>query len=187
MPSAPRDLCRGFRECYTAVLKAVVMNPIVAGVAMGIPVYFLLSALLWQGSIVQFMPEFIYVQQNASAPFYTVLGFTTFAWILELVAIKMMLPNILGICAFCHSAIGSWWLVNLVVLFFVGWAYVPLRLMFILLLSVMSPAIIWHITGDIMRAYKRKLIDEIAAHHTGLAAAGDQFISGDLETGQQKS
>lgn len=183
----PRDLCRGFRECYAAVLKAVVASPIVAGFAMGIPVYFLLSALLWQGSIIQFMPEFVYVQNNASAPFYTILGFTIFAWLLELIGMKWTLPNLLGICAFCHSAIGSWWLVNFIILFFAGWSYVPLRLMTILLLSVITPAIIWHITGDILRAYKRKLIDEIASHHRGLAAAGEQFMpGGDLETGQSK-
>lgn len=56
-----------------------------------------------------------------------------------------------------------------------------------LVVFVMSPAIIWQITGDIMHAYKRTPIDEIAAHCTGLAAGGDQFTSGDLETGQQKS
>jgi hypothetical protein len=164
----PRDLCRGFRECYGAVLRAVVMNPIVAGICMGIPTYFLLSAIAFQDSVIVFAENFA-MRRSISAPFYTVLTFTILAWILELVGIRWKLPNLLHICAFGHSAVGSWWLVNLFILFFTGWYYIAMSLMFKLLFALLTPSIIWHITGDIIRAYKTKLIEEIAVHNNTLA------------------
>jgi hypothetical protein len=181
----PRDLCRGFRECYNAILKAVVANPHVAGFCMGIPTYFLLSALLFQGTMLSFVPEAVYFQTNLSAPYYTILALNIVAWILELIAVHKMLPNLLGICAFCHTAFGSWWFVNFVILFLAGWYYIPFRVMFAVLLSILSPAIIWHITGDVLRAYKKKLIDEIVSHSQALAQQEVAFVT-DPEIGQGK-
>lgn len=179
MPSQPRDLCKGFRECYNAVLNAIVMNRIVAGICMGLPTYFLLSAILFQRSVITFLPERVYIENSVSGPFYTLLSFTILAWILELIGIKWVLPNLLNICAFCHAAVGSWWLVNLIIVFFAGWSYIPFTLMFTVLFALATPSIIWHITGDIIRAYKRKIINTIANHNQALAQQSEAFNIGD--------
>ena len=171
----PRDLCRGFRECYNAVLNAVVANPVVAGLFMGIPTYFLLTALSMQGTIITFYPESIYIQNTVNSPFFTLLGFSVGAWLLELASIRWKLPNLMNICAFGHSAVGSWWLVNLTIIFFAGWQYIPFRLMFIVLLGFMAPAIIWHITGDVIRAYTQKLVYEIAQGRQALSQQTEQL------------
>ena len=142
---------------------------------MGMPTYFLLFVLAFQGTAISFIPEYVYIQSNATSAFYALFGLTFFAWILELVAMKMVLPNLLSVCAFSHSAVGSWWLVNFCIVAFAGWSYVPIRVMFLLLLSVLIPAVIWHITGDILREYKQKLLDEIARRAQGLAAQ-DQIL-----------
>jgi membrane-bound ClpP family serine protease len=152
------------------VLKAVVANPIVAGILMGIPIYFLLTVLLLNGTKVTFTAEFFTFENNAAGPFYTLLGLAIFAWMLELVALKFMIPTLMGICGFGHSAVGSWWLVNFAILFLGGWYYIPIRIMFIILLNVLTPAIIWHITGDIIRASKEKLIKDIEEQNKGMAA-----------------
>jgi hypothetical protein len=163
----PRDLCKGVRECYNAILRAIVVNPIIAGACMGIPTYFLLSAIAFQDSVLVFASSMA-VRSTVSGPFFTLLTFTILAWIVELVGIRWKLPNLLNICAFGHAAVGSWWLVNLVILSFAGWYYVPFRLMLGLLSALIAPSMIWHITGDIIRAYKQKLIEEIANYNQTL-------------------
>lgn len=181
----PRDICKGCRECYSGVLKAIVQNPIVAGLCMGIPTYYLLLGLLFHNSIVSFVPEGLYISTTISTPYYTIIGLTIFAWLLELIAMKRMLPSLLSICAFGHAAFGSWWLVNLVILFFAGWYYIPFRIMILLLSSIVTPVVIWHITGDILRAYTQKMIDDIANHHRSLASQ-DAAFSQDPEIGNPK-
>jgi hypothetical protein len=182
MSRIPKDYCKGCRECYGGILQAVVKNPIIAGIMMGIPSYFLITALLFDGSTIIY-PELYAIKSNVTAPFYTLMGFTILAWIVELIGIKMMLPNLLNLCAFGHSAVGSWWLVNFGILLFAGWSYLPVRMMFIFMLSILTPAIVWHITADIIRKYKEKLIEEINLESQALASQEIAF-SQDIETRQ---
>ncbi len=183
----PRDLCKGCRECYSAIMTAIVQHPHIAGLMMGIPVYFLLSLLIFQDTLLIVSKEYAYIHQTASAPYYTLLSFTAIGWCIELVSIRWMLPNILNICAFGHSAIGSWWLVNFGILIFAGWSYIPLRIMPILLVGVLTPSVIWHITGDIIRAYTRKLVQEIELQHTALALQTESTLTHDRIGGTKES
>ena len=186
MSRNPKDLCKGCRECYNGIIIAVVKNPIIAAIMMGIPSYFMLSAMLFDGTTIMY-PEFYAIKNNISAPFYTLLGFTIAAWIIEMIAMKMMLPNLLSMCAFGHSAVGSWWLVNFGILIFAGWAYVPLKVMFMLMLGILTPAVVWHITADIVRGYKQKLINEIQQVASSLAAQDSVFVNpNDIEVGNPK-
>jgi hypothetical protein len=150
---------------------------------MGIPSYFMLSSMLFDGSIISFFPEYYAVKSSVSAPFYTLLSFTIVAWVLEMIAMKAMMPNLLSMCAFGHSSVGSWWLVNFGILIFAGWAYVPIRVMFVLMIGVLTPAVVWHITGDIIRGYKQKMIDEIQMVSRSLAAQAEAFGATDPELG----
>ena len=82
------------------------------------------------------------------------------------------MPNVLGIMAFGHSAIGSWWLVNFAIIFIGGWSYIPAGIMMLILMGIIIPGILWHLTADIIRAYKHKLIDEIASASLASQAVG---------------
>lgn len=158
---------------------------------MGIPTYYLISGLLFDGSTFFFHAEYTFVKNTITAPYYTLLSLTILAWIIELAGIRWNLPNLLGICAFCHAAVGSWWLVNFVIIGLAGWSYIPMRMMAIVLLAIMIPAVIWHITGDIIRAYMKNVLEEIERTSHGLAAAGEAFVVGgyvgDVEMGAGKS
>lgn len=159
----PRDLCKGPRELYGVVLKTLVIHPVLAGVLMGLPTYFLAIIAIIK-SIAIFRSEFMFIQTAATTgPFYTLLGFTVVAWAIEIASIKFVLPNVLHFCGFCHSAIGSWWLVNLFIIFFAGWTYIPVGYMFPVLISAFVPAVIWHITADIIRAYRLQIIEGLLA------------------------
>ena len=167
----PRDICKGFRECYNAVMKAVVSNAVITGILMGIPSYYLITGLLMHGSVISYSPAYVSIANNASGPFFTLLGFTLLAWVIGCVSIKLMMPNVLGIMAFGHSAIGSWWLVNFAIIFIGGWSYIPAGIMMLILMGIIVPGILWHLTADIIRAYKHKLIDEIASASLSSQAA----------------
>lgn len=156
----PRDICSGCRGCYSAILKTVVKSPIIAGICMGIPTYFLLFGFLWSGYITP-----LYMYGNIVGPYYTIVGFTVLAWCIELASIYWVLPNLMAVCAFCHSAIGSWWLVNFFITLFIAWKYIPLNLIFIVFCGILTPAVLWHITGDILHAYTEKLIADIERIH----------------------
>ena len=154
-------------------MVAIVKSPVIAGAMMGIPVYFLLFCLAGYNTRL-----YTYIQYVPSTgPFYTLLAITVAGWCIELVGIKMMLPNLLHMCAFGHAAIGSWWLVNFVILFFAGWQYLPHDIMFIALIGFLVPSVIWHVTGDIVRAYTRKLIAEIDGHSRALAQQAEAFTA----------
>lgn len=187
MTRPPRDLCKGCRECYKGVISAVVKQPIVAGFMMGIPSYFMLSTLLFDGTVINFFPEYYSIKSSVSAPFYTLLGFTIAAWIAEMISMKFMLPALMSLCAFGHSAVGSWWLVNFGILLVAGWSYIPIRMMFVLMLGVLTPAVVWHITGDIIRGYKQKMVEEIQMVSASLAQQAEAFGVQDPEVGQPKS
>jgi hypothetical protein len=183
MPEIPQDNCEPCKECYGIVLKGIVANPYIAGVFMGIPSYVALSGLNWMGSV------FSYVSMSGGAmySYYTLLGITLGFWLLELASIYYMLPNVLAFCAFCHSAVGSWWLVNFVIMMCIGWHYVPIMLIFYAFIAILSPAIIWHLTGDIIRAYKDKMLEDIAvlnASASSRASASGAYNSfNDVEAG----
>ena len=185
MSRNPRDLCKGCRECYNGILHSVVKNPIIAAIMMGIPSYFMIFCTLFDGVTVMY-PEFYAMKSNIVAPFYTLLGFTISAWIIEMIAMKFMMPSVLSMCAFGHSAVGSWWLVNLGILVFAGWSYLPVRMVFVFMFSILVPAIVWHITADIVREYKRKLIEQINQQTQALANQEVAFTGGDVETGRPK-
>ena len=136
-----RDICKGFRECYNAVMKAVVSNAVITGVLMGIPSYYLITGLLMHGSVISYSPAYVSIANNASGPFFTLLGFTLLAWVIGCVSIKLMMPNVLGIMAFGHSAIGSWWLVNFAIIFIGGWSYIPAGIMMLILMGIIIPGI----------------------------------------------
>jgi len=144
---------------------------------MGIPTYFILSGLSWMSSAFGMM--YLNVTANVMSSYYAILGLTIVFWLLELASIYYTMPNVMAVCGFCHAAIGSWWLVNFFILLFVGWRYISLSSMFLSLIGVLTPAIIWHMTGDIIRAYKRKLIEEIAEANfapRGLALASSAYV-----------
>ena len=66
----------------------------------------------------------------------------------------------------------SWWLVNFAIIFMGGWSYIPPRIMILILMGIIIPGIIWHLTADIIRAYKHKLIEEIASASLASQAVG---------------
>ncbi len=152
----PRDLCKGPRKFYNAILNAIVASPLLSGLFMGMPTYILFSSLLAGASIIPFYSA-------ASTFVISLFVFTICSWLLELWAIRKTLPNLLAICGFCHSAIGSWWFVNFVLFCFAGWKYIPIELMARLLTLLLTPSIVWHVTGDIIRAYKKKQLTDIHA------------------------
>jgi hypothetical protein len=185
MRRMPKDYCKGCRECYGAMLKAISQNPVVAAICMGIPTYFLLIVLMFQDTIIIFPTEYYYLRNTASTPFFTLLGFTIFAWVIEIIGVRWMMPNLLSICAFWTSAIGSWWLINFFILIFAGWSYIPAKVLFTVLIGILVPSFLWHFTGDIIRDYKQKLLYEINLRSQALAAQDAAFHS-DLETGMPK-
>jgi hypothetical protein len=183
MPEVPpQDNCEVCKDCYGTVLKGIVANRYVAGIFMGIPSYVALSGLNWMGSV------FMYVSMNGGAmySYYTLLGITLSFWLLELASIYYMLPNVLAFCAFCHNAVGSWWLVNFVIMMCIGWHYVPIYIIFYAFIGILSPAIIWHLTGDIIRAYKDKMLEDIAVLNASVSSPRAYNSFNDVETGAAK-
>ena len=167
MRESPQDNCETCKSCYGNVLKNIIANPYVAGIFMGIPTYTLISGMNWVNSATLI----ISMTSAGMSSYFTVLGVTTTFWILELASIYYVMPNMLAFCAFCHSAIGSWWLVNFFIVMCIGWHYVPFSLIFYAFLGMLSPAILWHVTGDIIRGYKDKMLEDINLVNSRVATA----------------
>jgi hypothetical protein len=152
-----KDFCYGCRRCYESTMNATAENKVVACILMGIPTYYLALGWMFQDALL----EFIGNSRTSSGPIIVVFVLNAIGWALEIASVKWNMPNLLGICAFAHSAFGSWWMINFIIIFFAGWSYIPVKMMFPLLFSIMLPAFLWHITGDILRASKRKILRDI--------------------------
>ena len=152
-----KDFCYGCRKCYEATMNATAENKIVSCILMGIPTYYLALGWMFQDALLDYLGS----SRQAQGPIIVVFLFTALAWLLEIASVRWNMPNLIGFCAFCHSAFGSWWLINFIIIFFAGWSYIPAKMMFPLLFSIMLPASLWHITGDILRASKRKILRDI--------------------------
>lgn len=187
----PRDLCKGCRECYSTILIATTKSGIISGICMGIPTYLFLFVLMFKDNVWGYSSGSMYylIQSEATGPFFTLLGFTIFLWLLGLASIRFTLPNVLTISGFIHNAIGSWWLVNFCILFFGGWSYIPSKIMIPVLIGILLPGLLWLLTADIIRQYKRKQLADISLlqqPQPPVQTETNIFEGNDIELGEPK-
>lgn len=125
-------------------------------------------------SVVYIQNQTYYIQQWKSillSPLYFISAITFVTWILSMVAIKCELQNLLGFCSFVYAAIAYWALINILILFFTAWVYVPISVIGLVFIWAIVPTMLWLFTSAVMDAHRIQINEAIQSRNVPLATA----------------
>ena len=147
-----RDLCKGVRETYNALLKVFSSNDKIGFFLSGVPIYFI-SIFLMAHSINS------RVSSSLSYPSYIILIILGLTWLLAGFTIFKKLPNLLTLSIFVYKCIAHWSLVSSLILVFYGVSILP-RFFITYLFSGLFPLIVLlFFCGDIMRSIRTRIFE----------------------------
>jgi len=162
---APRDFCSGVRKAYDAIVRALASNNIVAALLTGVPFYYLYSVgFAATRSAVAYYTSAVWV-------FSAIL---TIAWILGIVAMWKMMPNLLTVTIMVYRAFGYWCLVSSFLVISYALPYLPAGLLGYVLAAILPSILFLLVCGDVLRAVRTRLYATIAlaaGAATGASAA----------------
>ena len=169
------DFCKGCRNCYRSLTKSLAINRSVVACFIAAPMVAMVVALIYvETTIASYMGSsggLVTYRFLAFSPLY-VISFLTFIFGgLGLFAVHSELQNLLGFCAYVYSAIGNWAVINLMILFLVGWTYLPLYAVGQFILWISVPMFLWLFTSAVMDAHRVLVTEGIASASASSGAA----------------
>jgi hypothetical protein len=106
--SRSQDLFKGLRTAYNTLIQFLASNGAVAITLCGSPAYYMITFALYQ-SINHPSNPATYAFSSSS---YTLFGILFLFWILALISVWKLLPNLLTVSIFVFTCIGHWCLVS---------------------------------------------------------------------------
>ena len=161
-----RDYCKGCRSTYNAILGLLSQNNVLATIIAGLPNYILIGLCASQWSYFAYS---IY-----SSATYTILAFLLLAWIISIISIFKVYPNLLTVSIFVYKCLAHWSIVSLLIMIFYGWKYVPMQIVGSLLGTLFPLIISLFLCGDVLVSVRRRLftiIETAQAHATHVETA----------------
>jgi len=150
--STHRDLCKGVRETYNALLKVLSTNDKISFFISGFPVYFISIFLMVHNISSR-------VSSTLSYPSYIILTILGITWCLAGFTIFKKLPNLLTLSIFIYKCIGHWSLVSSLILLFYGVSILP-RFFITYMMSGLFPLIaLLFFSGDVMRSIRSRMYE----------------------------
>ena len=122
--SRSQDLFKGLRTAYNTLIQFLASNGAIAITLCGSPAYYMITFALYQ-SINHPNNPATYAFSSSS---YTLFGILFLFWILALISVWKLLPNLLTVSIFVFTCIGHWCLVSGAIMVFYGWSFSPLPL-----------------------------------------------------------
>lgn len=172
------DSCAAIRHVYNVVLKTFCAHPILASVGFSVPSVFLFCMIIndqvsvRSASLTQIVPGAV----------FGVFSVTVVAWLLACLAVVRIYPNVLVLGIMVNAALGYWSLVNTVILLFAGWGYFASTIMGVLFSWLMPLIASWLFAADLMRFYRRKLLERIDAQQHAAAVLAKALTVDDAPT-----
>jgi hypothetical protein len=168
------DVCKGCRNCFKSLTSSLAQNRSTVAVFISLPMLIMVIALIYvETTISTYMGSvngMISFRFLAFSPLYVISFLTFITGSLALFALHAELQNLLGFAAFVYAAIGYWCVINLMILFLVGWTYLPLVAVGQFFLWISIPMFCWLFTSAIMDAHRILVTAAISAR--SLAAQG---------------
>jgi hypothetical protein len=171
------DACKGCRSCFRSVTHTIAINRILTSVFSTLPMLCMVALLIYFErfwSVIYIQNQTYYIQQWKPillSPLYFVSTITFIAWILSIVAIKCELQNLLGFCSFVYAAIAYWALINILILFFTAWVYLPIAIIGLVFVWSIIPTLLWLFTSAVMDAHRIQINEAIRTRTPPLATA----------------
>lgn len=163
-----RDACVSLRKTYNGLLNALTAWRWLAALLGGLPVLYIFAFLLYNALHVT-----VYTSYLAGAT-YSMFGVLIFGWLLAILSIFCMYPNLLTISIFLYKCLGHWALVSFIILLFYGFSYLPAQLTAYLAAGIIPSIILLLFCADILRNQRSRMFKTIeeanAAAHNATAA-----------------
>ena len=165
MNQRSQDLFKGLRSAYNTLIQFFASNGVVAIALSGSPVYYMFIFAIYQSIHYPNHPA-TYAFSSSS---YTLFGILFLFWILAMVSVWKLLPNLLTVSIFVFTCIGHWCLVSGSIMVFYGWSQMPYVYSSYLLSELLPSILFLLISGDILRGVRKRFYGLL---ETPLAATG---------------
>lgn len=153
--NSSRDACVSLRKTYNAILNALTAWSWMAGVVAGAPVLYSIGFLIYNSV----RPS--YIASLLSTSGYSVFGILLFAWLIAMISIWKVLPNLLTFTIFIYTCLGHWSLVSFVILIFYGFHNLPGSYILYLCTILLPSILLLLFSGDLMRAKRKAMFHAI--------------------------
>ena len=158
------DSCKGVRSCFRSMTNTIASSRIATAVMISVPMVVMVITLFVVSSTPNYSDSSLYYYRYLlTAPIYVVSALTLISGCIGLLALKAEMQNILGAVAFVYAGIGYWAVINMLILFLVGWSYLKAAAMFQILLWVAIPTFLWLFVSSVMDRHRILVSDAIAA------------------------
>ena len=161
------DACKGCRSCFRSMTHTIAINRILTGVFVSLPMLCVMALLIYfqqYWTYIDIRNQQYNILQYKSillSPLYFISTVTFIAGIVALIAIRLELQNLLGFCSFVYAAIAYWALINILIIFFSAWVYLPIYLIGLIFVWSIIPTILWLFTSAVMDAHRVQINEAI--------------------------
>ena len=169
MNQRSQDLFKGLRTAYNTLIQFLASNGSVAIALCGSPAYYMITFAMYQ-SINHASNPATYAFSSSS---YTLFGILFLFWILALISVWKLLPNLLTVSIFVFTCIGHWCLVSGAIMVFYGWSQLPYIYTSYLLSGLLPSILLLLISGDILRGVRKRFYGLL---ETPLATTGTATV-----------
>jgi hypothetical protein len=169
MTSQHRDLCKGLRQTYGAMLRWISRNYIVAGILSGAPTIYLVGFIIYQSTQIKIN----YASQVFASPSYIILSNLILTWAVAAITLWKKMPNLLSVCIFVYSCISHWALISFMIVIFYASSVLASGYINYLAAILLPEIIILMISADILRALRSRLFSEIDTINRATAPLGE--------------
>ena len=148
------DLCLSLRKTYNAVINLVARYAKVAHIITIIPIIYILVFMIVNTT----QNIFIY------SSYLTGSGFTIFtvlliAWLISILSVWKIMPNLLTISIFVYKCLAHWALVSFLIILFYISQWVPTQVTGYFIILFILPIISLLFASDVMRAQRSNLYE----------------------------
>ncbi len=157
-----RDHCKGVRASYKAVTTLLSSNSIVSMVFAGIPLYMMIGWSTTDLTMLPYISGFIYL----------LLSLICVAWILAILCMWRLYPNLLSVTIFVYNSLAHWSLVSILMMLIYGWSFLPFQLFGRVLTALIPLIMSLYICGDVLVAVRQRLITVIENAHAATITEG---------------
>jgi hypothetical protein len=154
-----KDLCKGVRTTYVACLNFLAANGWAAAVLSGLPTYTLIVAMI---NIHSSSPQY-FVADIIGRGLYVLFTIITLTWLIGLLSLWRMLPNLLTLTIFSYTALAHWSIVSFLILMVYGWGVLPLQVFAYLTAILIPGTIVLLLCGDLLRIRRQLMFKAIEA------------------------
>jgi hypothetical protein len=160
-----RDLCKGVRATYGASLQFLAANGWIVGVVSGLPSYTLIVAMI---NIHSSSPQY-FVADILGRGLYVLFTLITLVWILGLLSVWRVLPNLLTVTIFSYTSLAHWSIISFLILMVYGWGMLPLGVFAYLTAILVPGTLVLLFCGDLLRIRRRQMFQALEANATAAA------------------